>query len=56
VVRLGLIHSTAVSRFRALTTLTAGASQPIRVGGYAGLSSGRALRFVCRGLVRLVGG
>ncbi len=34
--RLGPPYSTAISRFKALTTLTAGASKPIRVGGYPG--------------------
>ncbi len=38
VVRLGPPYSTAISRFEALTTLTAGASKPIRVGGYPGVS------------------
>ena len=37
-VRLGPPYSTAISRFEALTTLTAGASKPIRVGGYPGVS------------------
>ncbi len=36
VFRLGPPYSTAISRFKALTTLTAGASKPIRVGGYPG--------------------
>ena len=36
--RLGPPYSTAISRFKALTTLTAGASKPIRVGGYPGVS------------------
>jgi hypothetical protein len=38
VFRLGPPYSTAISRFKALTTLTAGASEPIRVGGYPGVS------------------
>ena len=38
VFRLGPPYSTAISRFKALTTLTAGASKPIRVGGYPGVS------------------
>ena len=38
VVRLGPPYSAAISRFKALTTLTAGASKPIRVGGYPGVS------------------
>ena len=38
VLRLGPPYSTAISRFKALTTLTAGASKPIRVGGYPGVS------------------
>ncbi len=38
VFRLGPPYSTAISRFKALTTLTAGASKPIRVGGYPGIS------------------
>ena len=38
VVRVGPPYSTAISRFKALTTLTAGASKPIRVGGYPGVS------------------
>lgn len=36
--RLGLPIATAVSRFRALRTLTAGPSKPVRVGGYPGVS------------------
>jgi hypothetical protein len=36
--RLSLPYATAVSRFKALTTLTAGPSKPIRVGGYSGVS------------------
>jgi hypothetical protein len=36
--RLSLPYATAVSRFKALTTLTAGPSKPIRVGGYPGVS------------------
>ena len=36
--RLGPSYSTAISRFKALTTLTAGVSTPIRVGGYPGVS------------------
>jgi hypothetical protein len=38
VYRVGPPYSTAISRFKALTTLTAGASTPIRVGGYLGVS------------------
>ena len=38
VVRVGPPYSTAISRFKALTTLTAGPSTPIRVGGYPGVS------------------
>ena len=38
VFRLGPPYSTAISRFKALTTLTTGASKPIRVGGYPGVS------------------
>ena len=38
VFRVGPPYSTAISRFKALTTLTAGASTPIRVGGYPGVS------------------
>ena len=38
VFRVGPSYSTAISRFKALTTLTAGASKPIRVGGYPGVS------------------
>ena len=38
VFRVGPSYSTAISRFKALTTLTAGASTPIRVGGYPGVS------------------
>jgi len=38
VFRLGPRYSTAISRFKALTTLTAGPSMPIRVGGYPGVS------------------
>ena len=37
VVRVGPPYRTAISRFKALTTLTAGASTPIRVGGYPGV-------------------
>jgi hypothetical protein len=36
--RLSLPYATAVSRFKALTTLTAGPPKPIRVGGYPGVS------------------
>jgi hypothetical protein len=36
--RLGLPVATAVSRFRALRTLTARPSKPVRVGGYPGVS------------------
>jgi hypothetical protein len=35
---VGPPYSTAISRFKALTTLTAGTSKPIRVGGYPGVS------------------
>ena len=38
VYRVGPRYGTALSRFKALTTLTAGASTPIRVGGYLGVS------------------
>ena len=35
--RLSLRYATAVARFRALKTLEAGPSKPVRVGGYAGV-------------------
>ena len=38
VFRVGPPYGTAISRFKALTTLTAGPSTPIRVGGYPGVS------------------
>ena len=38
VFRVGPPYGTAISRFKALTTLTAGASKPIRVGGNPGVS------------------
>ena len=38
VYRVGPPYRTAISRFKALTTLTAGASKPIRVAGYPGVS------------------
>ena len=38
VIRLGPAYNTVISRFNALTTLTAGPSKPIRVGGYPGVS------------------
>jgi hypothetical protein len=38
VFRVGPPYRTAISRFKALTTLSAGASEPIRVGGYPGVS------------------
>ena len=38
VYRVGPPYGTAISRFKALTTLSAGASKPIRVGGYSGVS------------------
>jgi len=38
VIRLGPPYGTVISRFKALTTLTAGPSKPIRVGGYPGVS------------------
>ena len=38
VFRRGPPYRTVISRFKALTTLTAGASEPIRVGGYPAVS------------------
>ena len=38
VFRLGPPYRTTISRFNALTTLTAGASKPVRIGGYPGVS------------------
>jgi hypothetical protein len=38
VYRVGPPYGTAISRFKALTTLSAGASKPVRVGGYSGVS------------------
>jgi hypothetical protein len=35
---VGPPFATAISRFKALTTLTAGPSEPIRVGGYPGVT------------------
>jgi hypothetical protein len=43
VYRVGPPYGTAIARFKALTTLTAGASTPIRVGGYPGVSFHAAL-------------
>jgi hypothetical protein len=43
-VRLGPSYRSAISRFKALTTLTAGPSKPIRVGGYPGVSFHAAVR------------
>lgn len=42
--RLSLRYTTAVSRFKALKTLTAGPSRPIRVGGYSGVSFHAAVK------------